>query len=478
MHFDLKENEVKGMKKNCEVCGKSIGFLGGLIAKKVGEKYVCADCSGKINEIVNLYGKSINNYTFEQMRKIAKMIDIDTKNNDTKFSELFVMIISIENSYNKAIKEFKQMTKDNKKEILKSQIDSAKLQRQCEKDYREFCEIAKRHGDYSHLKEDKKRLEADTEFLVGLNDLDIKRYNIYIHTEEIEIERLEAVKKSLVFEYRMLDMIKEVDLFGFTGTTDNLLESDLAIVEAGIKKYMSDSGNVNQNFAKTSYANWRLAALVHRLYHIHNLYDLEGRINLGKESIEITNTMVEMEERRLVEHQNDKHQHSNPQFILEIKESLEEYQKRLDDETQEYLSYKEEYDNGFQLYREALSRFIHFDEKGVFIDDIDQNEELQELFKRYFEEDEYDNSQNCNAAEKTLIKTERYSVKLIAYNTSFIKAVKIYRNLTSAELKDATEKIRSSPCTLFDNLDKQTAISYIAEFKTNCPDIEIVIEQG
>lgn len=103
------------MKKTCEVCGRNIGFFGGIIASKVREGYVCADCSGKVNEIVNLYGKTINNYTFEQMKAIADMIDIDTKNDGDKFPLLFVEIMNIDDFYKDQIIKFKQDIKDSKK---------------------------------------------------------------------------------------------------------------------------------------------------------------------------------------------------------------------------------------------------------------------------------------------------------------------------------------------------------------------------
>lgn len=457
------------MKKTCEVCGRNIGFFGGIIASKVREGYVCADCSGKVNEIVNLYGKTINNYTFEQMKAIADMIDIDTKNDGDKFPLLFVEIMNIDDFYKDQIIKFKQDIKDSKKNILDNNKNSHQLLRECKNDYKEFCEIAKQTGDYSYLKEDKQMLEEETNYLIELNNLDNKIQNLYLQSSEDTIKDIELTKKSFIFEYRMLDMTKEEELFGFTGTTDNLLPSDLSTVELSLKKYIVDSGNINQNFSKTSYNNWRLAALVYRLYHLHDLHKLEFYMESAALDMKISNVFIEMDTKRLEYHKNQSE--PDAEYISKITDELTSSQRKFDKASQEYFTMQEKYKKNFELYKESLAKFIHFDENGSFIDDIDQNKELQTLFNPM-----KGKSSREDIVEETPAKPDSYSVRLISYNTSLIGAIKVYKKLIGGDLKTATETIKSAPCILFDNLDKQTATSYMAEFKVECPDVEIVIE--
>ncbi len=264
-------------------------------------------------------------------------------------------------------------------------------------------------------------------------------------------------------------MTKEEELFGFTGTTDNLLPSDLSTVELSLKKYIVDSGNINQNFSKTSYNNWRLAALVYRLYHLHDLHKLEFYMESAALDMKISNVFIEMDTKRLEYHKNQSE--PDAEYISKITDELTSSQREFDKASQEYFTMQEKYKKNFELYKESLAKFIHFDENGSFIDDIDQNKELQTLFNPM-----KGKSSREDIVEETPAKPDSYSLRLISYNTSLIGAIKVYKKLIGGDLKAATETIKSAPCTLFDNLDKQTATSYMAEFKVECPDVEIVIE--
>lgn len=461
------------MKKTCEVCGRNIGFFGGIIASKVREGYVCADCSGKVNEIVNLYGKTINNYTFEQMKIIADMIDADAKSEDDKFPLLFVKIMDIDDFYKDEINKFKQDIKTLKKEISDNDRASKQELKEYQDEYKEYCELAKRTGDYSYLKEDKERLESYANDMIEFYNLDTKMKNFYLRAAETNIESLEFLRNAFIFEYRMLDMIQEQDLFGFTGTTDNLLQADLSTVELLLKDYIVDSGNIDQNFAKTSYNNWRLAAIIFRLYHTYNLHKLEFDMENTVLGINTNNVLIDMNKKRLENLQNEADTDAGK--IADITAELNKLQKKSAKESQEHRKIEEEYENNFQLYKEALAKFIHFDENGNFIDDIDQNKELQDFLAHMKSKDSEEETEE-EQKEEISIKSDSYSLKLISYNTSPIGAIKVYKKLIGGDLKAATETIKSAPCILFDNLDKQTAISYMAEFKVECPDVKIVIE--